>query len=170
MTSGKAPIPTDPLHEGEARPSPDRIRRSAHRAENQLSSLTHVKTHEEVAMIGFTVTDSACVDHDDAVAQIVERGWHPVGLDEAAGVKDWHWHDVDAVLFFLSGALTIEMEDGTILECRPFARLDAPREIVHRESSSSGYNVVIGISVPVSDLTYPIEKPVSERPHRARVA
>ena len=121
-------------------------------------------------MNGFTLTDGACANYDDTVAQIVERGWHPVSLDEAAGDKDWHWHDVDAVLFFLSGALTIEMGDGTIFECRPFARLDAPREIVHRESSSSGYNVVIGISVPVSELTYPIEKPVSELPHRARIA
>ena len=121
-------------------------------------------------MNGFTLTEGGCADHDDAVAQIVERGWHPVSVDEAAGDKDWHWHDVDAVLFFLSGALTIAMADGTMFECRPFARLDAPRESVHRESSSSGYIVVIGISIPVSELTYPIEKSVFELPYRARIA
>ena len=113
----------------------------------------------------FTLTEDAFVDYDDALTQIAARGWHAVTLEEAAGDVDWHWHDVDAVLFFLSGALDIEIKDGTTFECRPFARLDAPPEIVHRESSP-GYGVAIGINVPVSELTQPINKPESDLPNR----
>ena len=120
-------------------------------------------------MNGFTLTEDAFVDYDDALSQIAARGWHAVTLEETGGDVDWHWHDVDAVLFFLGGALDIEMKDGTTFNCRPFARLDAPPEIVHRESSS-GYRVVIGINVPVSELIQPINKPASDLPTRSHTS
>lgn len=70
------------------------------------------------------------------------------------------------MLFFLAGAPDIEMKDGTTFKCRPFARLDAPPEIVHRESSA-GYQVVIGINALVSELTQPINKPEADLVNRS---
>lgn len=110
----------------------------------------------------FTVTEGAFTTEEDAMAQIAARGWHGLTLDVGAGPNDWHWHDFDSVLFFVSGIMHIEMEDGTRHDCGPGSRLEAPRELVHREWTD-GYRMVVGLSVDPAELTQPINKPVAQR-------
>lgn len=113
-----------------------------------------------MATVGFTLTRDACTGEEDAIARIEARGWHPLTLDVPAEEIGWHRHDFDAVLFFVDGTLHVELEDGTTLECGPSSILEAPKDVVHRESSS-GYRMVVGLSVPVEELTQPINKLVT---------
>lgn len=111
--------------------------------------------------MSFTLTEGAFSTEDDAVAQIEARGWHPLPLDVLAETIDWHWHDFDAVLFFVTGTLRVDLEDGTHFECGPGSRLEAPRDVIHREWGD-GYRMVVGLSVAPGELTQPINKPVAQ--------
>ena len=106
----------------------------------------------------YTVTDSYFSTEDEARAEIEARGWHPITIELDAMENDLHWHDFDAVLYVLDGSVTIELDDGTVMQCGAGARVDTPAGVVHRDSSTS-YRAVIGLAVTPEAMSRPINKP-----------
>lgn len=111
----------------------------------------------------FTIQPNAFETEADAVREIEARGWHALTFPARAEVSEWHWHDFEALIFVLEGALRIEFEDGREpLECAPGARIETADNVVHREVTD-GYRAVFGLSVDPAKLTNPINKPVEQR-------
>jgi hypothetical protein len=111
--------------------------------------------------MGYTVTEGHFTTRDEAVAEIVGRGWEAVEYEVPAEETELHWHDYEAVAFVLDGTLETVFEDGSLLTCGPGARVEQPSRLLHRSGSSS-YRAVFGFSVPRADMTRPISKPASE--------
>jgi hypothetical protein len=109
----------------------------------------------------YTVTEGHFTTQDEAVAEIVARGWEAVEYEVPAEVTELHWHDYEAVAFVLDGTLETVYEDGTMLVCGPGSRVEQPSRVVHR-SGSTAYRAVFGFSVPRAEMTRPISKPASE--------
>ena len=107
--------------------------------------------------MGFTLFEGHFSTEAEALAEIAERGWHAVTADIAAVDNDLHWHDFDSVNFILEGSHRVELEDGSILECGPGAKIEAPGRVVHRERSPA-YRSVFGFSVAPADMTKPLNK------------
>jgi hypothetical protein len=108
----------------------------------------------------YTVTEGHFATKEEAVDEIVARGWEAVEYEVPAEETELHWHDYEAVAFVLEGTLETVYEDGTVLVCGQGARVEQPSRIVHRSGSSS-YRAVFGFSVPRAELTRPISKPVA---------
>jgi hypothetical protein len=111
--------------------------------------------------MGYTVTERYFTTREEAVAEIVARGWEAVEYEVPADETELHWHDYEAVAFVLEGTLETVFEDGTMLACGPGARVEQPSRLLHRSGASS-YRAVFGFSVPRADMTRPISKPASE--------
>ncbi len=109
----------------------------------------------------YAVTEEYFTTREEAVAEIVARGWEAVEYEVPAEETELHWHDYEAVAFVLDGTLETVFEDGSVLTCRPGARVEQPSRILHRSGSSS-YRAVFGFSVRRADMTRPISKPASE--------
>ena len=108
--------------------------------------------------MGYTLTESHFSTEDEARAEIEARGWRPITIDLDAMANDLHWHDFDAVLYVLDGSVTIEFEDGSVMQCGAGARVDTPAGVVHRDSSTA-YRAVIGLACAPEDMSRPINKP-----------
>jgi len=106
----------------------------------------------------YTLTEDHFTTEDEARAEIEARGWHAITIELDAMDNDLHWHDFDAVLYVLDGSVTIELDDGTVMQCGAGARVDTPAGVVHRDSSTT-YRAVIGLAVTPGDMTHPINKP-----------
>jgi len=118
----------------------------------------------------YTVTECHFSTREEALAEIVARGWHAMEYQVPAEETEMHWHDYDAVAFVLEGTLRTVFEDGSEIECGPGSRVEQPSRVVHR-SDSSAYQAVFGFSVRREDMTRPISKPVADlanelTPHR----
>jgi hypothetical protein len=111
--------------------------------------------------VEFTLTEDYFATEAEALAEIAGRGWHAVTVDIAAVDNDLHWHDFDSVNFILEGSHRVELEDGSVLECGPGAKIEAPGRVVHRECSPA-YRSVFGFSVAPADMTRPLNKPPAE--------
>jgi quercetin dioxygenase-like cupin family protein len=110
--------------------------------------------------MSFVIAAGHFSSEPEAIAEIEARGWHALTLTAPAEVSEWHWHDFDAVIYVLEGDARVEFEDGShAIQCGVGARIDAPRETVHREITD-GYRAVFGFSVDPAQLTEPINKPV----------
>jgi quercetin dioxygenase-like cupin family protein len=110
----------------------------------------------------FAVTPDAFTDEAQAVREVEARGWHAITFPAPGEVSEWHWHDFEAQIFILDGALRIEFDDGREpLACGPGARLDTEARVVHREITD-GYRAVFGLSIDPATLTHPINKPAAQ--------
>ncbi len=107
--------------------------------------------------MGFTLVEGHFTTEAEALAEIAERGWFAVTVDVAAVDNGLHWHDFDSVNFILEGSHRVQLEDDSILECGPGAKIEAPGRVVHRECSPA-YRSVFGFSVPPADMTRPLNK------------
>jgi uncharacterized protein YjlB len=105
----------------------------------------------------YTLTERHFTTEDEARAEIEARGWHAITIDLDVMENDLHWHDFDAVLYVLDGCVTIELEDGAVMQCGAGARVDTPAGVVHRDSSTA-YRAVIGLACAPEDMTRPINK------------
>jgi len=95
---------------------------------------------------------------DEAVAEVEHAGLHAVAVDIPAVENDFHWHDFDAVTYIVSGELNVERRDnGEKYTLRAGDKAVAASGIVHRERHN-GFRAVFGLSVPLSELTMPIDK------------
>jgi hypothetical protein len=110
----------------------------------------------------FAVTPNAFSDEAEAIREIESRGWYALTFPAPAEISEWHWHDFEALIFVLEGALRIEFEDGReALECAPGCRVDTEDRVVHRELTD-GYRAVFGISCDPMTMTTPANRPVTE--------
>lgn len=107
--------------------------------------------------MGFTLIEGHFTTEAEALAEIAERGWFAVTVDVAAVDNELHWHDFDSVNFILEGSHRVQLEDDSILECGPGAKIEAPGRVVHRECSPA-YRSVFGFSVPPADMSRPLNK------------
>jgi hypothetical protein len=105
----------------------------------------------------FTLIEGHFTTEAEALAEIAKRGWYAVTVDVAAVDNDLHWHDFDSVNFILTGSHRVEFEDGSIMECGPGAKIEAPGRVVHRECSPA-YRSVFGFSVAPDRMTQPLNK------------
>lgn len=94
-----------------------------------------------------------------AVAELEQLGWEPLVLDMSSVEEDFHWHDFTTVAFILEGTSLLELADGRQLTAGPGARAELPAGVVHRDIPGSTYRAVIGFSVPMSEMSQPINKP-----------
>ena len=108
--------------------------------------------------MSYTLTEGHFSTEDEARAEIEALGWEAITIDLDAMDNDLHWHDFDAVLYVLDGSVTIELADGTMMQCGAGARVDTPAGVVHRDSSTA-YRAVIGLAVTPGEMTRPINKP-----------
>ena len=106
----------------------------------------------------YTLTERHFTTEDEARAEIEARGWHAITIDLDVMENDLHWHDFDAVLYVLDGSVTIEFDDGAVMQCGAGARVDTPAGVVHRDSTTA-YRAVIGLAVTPEEMTRPINKP-----------
>jgi quercetin dioxygenase-like cupin family protein len=94
-----------------------------------------------------------------ALSEIEAAGYFPLTLDFPAEANEDHWHDFDSIVFVLDGEVTIsEPETGESCVIAAGSKFSAPGGILHRETSA-GYKALIGFSVPLQDLTQPVNKP-----------
>ena len=107
--------------------------------------------------MAYTLTEGYFSTEAEARTEIEARGWHPITIELEPMENDLHWHDFDAVLYVLDGSVTIELDDGTIMQCGAGARVDTPAGVVHRDSSTA-YRAVIGLACDPADMTRPINK------------
>ena len=107
--------------------------------------------------MGYTLTEGYFSTEEEARTEIEARGWHPITIELEPMENDLHWHDFDAVLYVLDGSVTIELDDGTIMQCGAGARVETPSGVVHRDSSTT-YRAVIGLACDPADMTRPINK------------
>src|SRR5262245_35226772 len=107
---------------------------------------------DEGTTMGYTLTEGYFSTEEEARTEIEARGWHPITIELEPMENDLHWHDFDAVLYVLDGSVTIELDDGTIMQCGAGARVDTPAGVVHRDSSTS-YRAVIGLAGPPHQTT-----------------
>jgi quercetin dioxygenase-like cupin family protein len=105
----------------------------------------------------YTLTEGHFTTDDEARAEIEARGWRAITIDLDASEPALHWHDFDAVLYVLDGSVTIEFDDGSVMQCGAGARVDTPAGVVHHDSSTS-YRAVIGLAVTPDEMTRPINK------------
>src|SRR4051812_40603020 len=109
-------------------------------------SVGPVRHHQGDHAMPYTLTESHFTTEDEARAEIEARGWHAITIDLDVTENDLHWHDFDAVLYVLDGCVTIEFDDGAVMQCGAGARVDTPAGVVHRDSSTA-YRAVIGLAV-----------------------
>jgi quercetin dioxygenase-like cupin family protein len=102
-------------------------------------------------------------DEAQAYAEIEAMGYHALALDFAAEESPFHWHDFDSVLYITGGEVKLTLESGEkSVRCQRGAKIVASAGVVHKEQTE-GYSAIIGFSVPVAELTQPVNKalPVS---------
>jgi len=98
-------------------------------------------------------------DEAQAYAEIEAMGYHAMALDFAKEESPFHWHDFDSVLYITGGEVTLTLEGAESGErCQRGTKIVASAGVVHKEQTA-----IIGFSVPVSELTQPVNKalPVS---------
>jgi hypothetical protein len=70
----------------------------------------------------------------EALADVLARGWEGLTVTAPAEDAEWHWHDFDSVITILEGEVRVEFGDGSAaMDLKAGARIEAPREVVHRE-------------------------------------
>ena len=102
-------------------------------------------------------------DEAQAYAEIEAMGYHAMALDFAKEESPFHWHDFDSVLYITGGEVTLTAEGAESGErCQRGVKIVASAGVVHKEQTE-GYSAIIGFSVPVAELTQPVNKalPVS---------
>ena len=102
-------------------------------------------------------------DEAQAYAEIEAMGYHAMALDFAKEESPFHWHDFGSVLYSTGGEVTLTAEGAESGErCQRGAKIVASAGVVHKEQTE-GYSAIIGFSVPVAELTQPVNKalPVS---------
>jgi len=102
-------------------------------------------------------------DEAQAYAEIEAMGYHAMALDFAKEESPFHWHDFDSVLYITGGEVTLTLEGAESGErCQRGTKIVASAGVVHKEQTE-GYSAIIGFSVPVAELTQPVNKalPVS---------
>ena len=98
-----------------------------------------------------------------AYAEIEALGYHAMALDFAKEESPFHWHDFDSVLYITGGEVTLTADGAESgVSCQRGAKIVASAGTVHKEQTE-GYSAIIGFSVPVAELTQPVNKalPVS---------
>jgi mannose-6-phosphate isomerase-like protein (cupin superfamily) len=111
--------------------------------------------------VDYIVTEQHFTTGEEAVGEIIARGWEAVEYEVPAEETELHWHDYEAVAFVLEGTMQTVFEDGSVLRCGPGTRVEQPSRVLHRSDSVS-YRAVFGFSVRREDMTRPISKPASE--------
>lgn len=97
-------------------------------------------------------------DEAQAYAEIEAMGYYPLALDFAKEESPFHWHDFDSVLYITDGEVRLTLEgDEKSVTCQRGAKIVASAGVVHREQTE-GYSAIIGFSVPVAELTQPVNK------------
>jgi quercetin dioxygenase-like cupin family protein len=107
--------------------------------------------------MGYTLTEAHFTTEEEARSEIEARGWRAITIDLDAAESELHWHDFDAVIYVLEGTVTIQFDDGTVMQCGAGARVDTPAGVVHHDSST-GYRAVVGLAVSPDEMTRPINK------------
>jgi len=103
------------------------------------------------------------IDEADAYTQCEAAGYVAMKFDFPAEENEFHWHDFDSLTFITGGELTVfDVDSGESRTCSSGTKLVGRKGVVHREKSE-GYSAIIGFSVPVAELTQPVNKalPVS---------
>src|SRR4051812_28484427 len=108
------------------------------------------RQRERLAM-PYTLSVDHFATEDEARTEIEALGWHPITIDLDGADSELHWHDFDAVLYVLDGSVTIELEDGTVMQCGAGARVETPSGVVHRDSSTA-YRAVIGLAITPDEM------------------
>jgi uncharacterized RmlC-like cupin family protein len=121
------------------------------------ATLGKVAAQTRGTAMGFTLTEGHFSTEEEARAEIEARGWHALTIDFDAMDTDQHWHDFDALIYVLDGNVTVELEDGTTMQCGAGARVETPAGVVHRDSITA-YRAVIGLAVAPGAMTQPINK------------
>jgi quercetin dioxygenase-like cupin family protein len=99
-------------------------------------------------------------DEAQAYTEIEAMGYHAMALDFAEEESPFHWHDFDSVLYITGGEVTLTLEDAESgVRCQRGAKIVASAGVVHKEQTE-GYSAIIGFSVPVAELTQPVNKPL----------
>lgn len=99
-------------------------------------------------------------DEAQAYTEIEAMGYHAVALDFAKEESPFHWHDFDSVLHITGGEVTLTLEGAESgVSCQRGATIVASVGMVHKEQTE-GYSAIIGFSVPVAELTQPVNKPL----------
>jgi hypothetical protein len=115
-------------------------------------------------MTTISIQSSGDISEEDAIAAIAAMGFHGGPRDLVGQTEDFHWHDFDIAAYGISGEGAIELADGTIITVGPGILVRLPRGTVHRDVPGSSSRAVLGISVPPSELSGPLNKPVDQLP------
>jgi hypothetical protein len=111
-----------------------------------------------------SITSSGNISEEEALAELTAAGFHGFADDGVGQVEDLHWHDFDAVVYVMSGEASAELADGTIITAGAGTTVRVPRGTVHKDVAGQTYRRVIGFSIPRSEMTEPIDRPVDLLP------
>lgn len=111
-----------------------------------------------------TITSTGNISEEDALAELAEMGFHGFADDGVGQVEELHWHDFDVIAYVMSGEASAELSDGTIITAGAGTKVRLPRGTVHKDVPGQTYRRVLGFSIPPSEMTEPIDRPVELSP------
>ena len=108
------------------------------------------------------ITEGCFTAEAEAFAEVESMGWNALVRDIFIPAdEELHWHDFEAVVFIVSGALRAADENGAIAEAGPGSRIRTGAGFLHRELAGAAYRAVFGFKIKLSEFTQPINKPPS---------
>ena len=96
---------------------------------------------------------------EEAVALATAAGQFPMAFDFDAVHNDFHWHNFEAMLYVVSGEITIterDTGDACTLTSGSTIRATTP-QLVHKEDTE-GYRAVLGFLSDPAEIKQPIDR------------
>lgn len=107
----------------------------------------------------YAIEHDQFTDEEGAIALATAAGQFPRAFDFAEVHNDFHWHDFEAMVYVVSGEITIterDAGDSCSLTAGSTIRATTSR-LVHKEDTD-GYRAVIGFLRDPAEIERPIER------------
>jgi len=111
-----------------------------------------------------SIKSSGDISEEGALAELEQMGFHGFADDAMGKAEDLHWHEFDAIAYVISGEASAELADGTVITAGAGTVVRVPRGTVHKDVPGNTYRRVLGFSIPLSEMTEPIDRPVELLP------
>ncbi len=109
---------------------------------------------------------AVAIEHDalrdvaGAEQALAAQRLHTLQIDVPPVQNTAHWHSFDAEFYVLAGHLTLtDVENQVVHDCPAGTRVVVPARTLHAESSTGGYTIVLGTSVPPAEFGDPVDRP-----------
>ena len=95
---------------------------------------------------------------EQAHAALTAQGLHVSTLNVPPVHNEAHRHSFHAEFYILEGDLVLtDAEQGLEHACGAGTRVTVPAQALHAERSISGYEILLGTSIPPTEITAPEE-------------